>query len=100
MEMAVDPAAQHGRAMLRHRRLTRNFGNDSRLAGDEFIERFEDVYPTELRPRSLAATWPGERAYDPHAAGRVGGAQRGNHVLRHAAAGDEAHCGHMSTTAD
>ena len=84
--------------MLRHRFLARNFGNDSRLARDEVIERFDDVYPAELRPRSLAATGPGERAHDPHC--RVGGAQRGDHVLCHAATADQADCCHMSTTAD
>jgi hypothetical protein len=97
-DQAVDPAAQDAGAMLRHRRLARNFGNDSRLARDEVIERFDDVYPTELRSRSLAVTGPGERAHDPHC--RVGGAQRRDHVLRHAAAADEADCLHMWTTAD
>ncbi len=84
--------------MLRHRRLARNLGNNGRLARDQLIERFDDLQAVELRPCRLAATGPGQRTDDAHPACRVGGAQGGDHVLRHAAAPDQADRGHASIT--
>jgi len=86
--------------MLRHGCLARNFGDDGGFARDEIIERVDDIDPAQLRARWLGAAGPGERADDPRAVCRVGGAQRGDHVLRHAAAADEADRGHTSITAD
>jgi len=83
--------------MLGDRRLARDFGNERRFARDEIIERFDDVDPAELRPRLVAATGSGERADDAHA---ICAAQRRDDVLRHAAAADEADCGHLTITAD
>jgi hypothetical protein len=84
--------------MLRHRRLASDFGNNGRLARDELIERLEDVHAVELRLCRFAATGPGQRPDDAHPACRVGGAQGGNHVLRHAAAADQADGGHVLIT--
>jgi len=86
--------------MLGDRRLARDFGNERRFARDEIIERFDDVDPAELRPRLVAATGSGERADDAHAICHVGAAQCGDDVLRHAAAADEADCGHLTIIAD
>ena len=86
--------------MFGDRRLARNFGDEGGLAREQLIERFDDVDPAELRPRLAAAAGSGERADDAHAARRAGAAQGGDHVLRHAAAADEADRGHMSITAD
>ena len=71
-------------------RLARDFGDEAGLAREQLIERFDDVDPAELRPRRVAATGSGERADDAHAARRAGAAHGGDHVLRHAAAADEA----------
>src|SRR5262245_36593363 len=78
----------------------RDFGNEGGFAREQLIEGLDDVDPAELRPRLAAATGSGERADDAHAIGRAGAAQRGEHVLRHAAAADEADRCHLSIIAD
>ena len=80
--------------MLHHRRLARHFGNNIWLARNEIIECLDDVDAGKFCPRGIAAPGPGERADDPHTALRSGRAQRRHHILRHAAAADEADCGH------
>ncbi len=93
---AIDPAREHRAGMLGHRSLACNFGNNSRLARDEVIDRLDDLDAATFFPRGLAAPYPGERADD--AALRPGGAQSCHDVLRHAAAADKPDRGHGSIT--
>src|SRR5205809_6501053 len=60
----------------------------------ESVGDLVDDGSVKILRRDIAAPGPGERADDPHTALRSGRAQRRHHILRHAAAADEADCGH------
>jgi hypothetical protein len=84
--------------MVRHRPLTRNLGDNGRLARDQLIERLDDVHAVKFRPCRRAAPRLGQRTDDAYPARRIGRAQGGDHVLRHATAADQADRGHASIT--
>ena len=63
-DQAIDPAAQHGLAVLGHGRLAGHLGDQRRAESDEIVERFHDLDSGESGARLAAAARAGERADD------------------------------------